>query len=137
MRNHPTEERNQAIFVDVMSGKTFSTIAQKYNVSYSRIRQIHAKQGKLVLKRFVESVHGPKTIEREIPEYVLRLFEINVEHIEFSNRVHNCFLQAGIKTLGDLCGWSAKDLLMINNFGKRCLHEVEGALVRLGLGLRK
>lgn len=47
-----------------------------------------------------------------------------IEDLELSSRPYRCLIEAKIETLDDLLKYSAKELLELNNFGKRSLIEV-------------
>lgn len=56
---------------------------------------------------------------------------------DFSVRVLNIFDRVGIRTFNDLAdNWTAKDLLLLHNFGETSLAEVREVLARRGYSLR-
>lgn len=55
---------------------------------------------------------------------------------QLSRRTHNCLYENGVKTVGELCTKSRKELLNIRNFGKNSLHEVERFLGNFQLTLK-
>lgn len=67
----------------------------------------------------------------------------DVEDLELSNRAINCLKngrykdggKVNVKTIGDLVRLTEKDLLNIENFGKKSLEEVKNALARWELSL--
>lgn len=62
---------------------------------------------------------------------------IEIETVDFTVRAYNVLRRAGIKTLGDLAGWSKVELMARRNMGRRTLNEVEGKLESFGLSLRE
>lgn len=65
-----------------------------------------------------------------------RYADITVESLEFSVRTYNCFKDADIKTVTDLCNCSECDLLNLRSFGKKSLEEIKEVLSSMGLSLR-
>jgi len=59
--------------------------------------------------------------KEEAKESVL---EMNIEDLELSARSSNCLKKAGIKTVGELMGYSEQDLMKIKNFGAKSAKEV-------------
>lgn len=59
--------------------------------------------------------------KEEIKESVL---EMNIEDLELSARSSNCLKKAGIKTVGELKGYTEADLMKIKNFGAKSAKEV-------------
>jgi DNA-directed RNA polymerase alpha subunit len=51
-----------------------------------------------------------------------------VEMLELSIRSTNCLRQANIKTISELLSKNNKDLLSIQNFGRKCLNEIRSKL---------
>lgn len=54
--------------------------------------------------------------------------KFQIEKLNFSVRVQNCFKSVGVTTVGDLLKYTEQDLLNIPNFGKRSLEEVKSVL---------
>jgi len=52
------------------------------------------------------------------------ILEMNIEDLELSARSSNCLKKAGIKTVGELIGYSEQDLMKIKNFGAKSAKEV-------------
>ena len=63
--------------------------------------------------------------------------DADVGELGFSLRVTNCFQNYAIKSMGDLVGKTADDLLRMNGFGPRSLMEVRATLGEHGMGLGK
>lgn len=61
--------------------------------------------------------------------------DLPIEALDLSERPRNCLRRAQIKTVGELVGRSADDLLNITNFGQKSLEEVTAKLDELGLSL--
>ncbi len=62
---------------------------------------------------------------------------IDIGNLELSLRPYTCLKRANINTINDLLQYSADELLLLKNFGKRSLEEVEATLAQLGLKLGK
>jgi RNA polymerase alpha subunit/sigma-70-like protein len=61
--------------------------------------------------------------------------DVEFERIDLSVRTRNCLFRAKIKTVGDLIGVTAEDVLQWQNAGKKTLQELREILGRLGLKL--
>jgi DNA-directed RNA polymerase alpha subunit len=62
---------------------------------------------------------------------------IDIGNLELSLRPYTCLKRANINTVNDLLQYSSDELLLLKNFGKRSLEEVETTLAQLGLKLGK
>ena len=62
---------------------------------------------------------------------------IDIGNLELSLRPYTCLKRANINTVSDLLQYSADELLLLKNFGKRSLEEVEATLAPLGFKLGK
>ena len=62
---------------------------------------------------------------------------IDIGNLELSLRPYTCLKRANINTVNDLLQYSPDELLLLKNFGKRSLEEVETTLAQLGLKLGK
>lgn len=60
-----------------------------------------------------------------------------IEELELSVRAANCLGNADIKTVGELCQRSERELLITKNFGRKSLKEIKEILAEMGLSLRK
>lgn len=59
---------------------------------------------------------------------ISKMRRLPMSSFELSTRVMNCFNNNDIHTVDDLIRWTRKDLLRINNFGYRCMREVDEIL---------
>lgn len=64
-------------------------------------------------------------------------FKTRVEDLDLSIRVFNALSQAGIRTVGGLVKKKPEDLLELDGIGERALVDIEAALGRFGLNLKK
>ena len=64
------------------------------------------------------------------------LHNLDIGTLNLSLRPYTCLKQANIQTIGDLLKLSSQDLLLLQNFGKRSLEEVENSLYKMGLFLQ-
>lgn len=60
----------------------------------------------------------------------------SLKDLNFSMRTRNCLVWAGIESVEELTKFSTSELLMIPNFGRVILKEVQNNLNAHGLGLR-
>lgn len=61
---------------------------------------------------------------------------ISIRSLELSHRTVNCLLNNNIQTLGQLCTYSARELLRTPNFGEKSLKELEDYLASIGKSLQ-
>ena len=61
---------------------------------------------------------------------------ISTRSLELSVRTVNCLLNNNIQTLGQLCTYSARELLRTPNFGEKSLKELEDHLASIGKSLQ-
>lgn len=64
-------------------------------------------------------------------------FKTRVEDLNLSVRVFNALSQAGIRTIGGLVKKRPEDLLTLDGIGEKAIIDIEEALVKFGLGLKK
>jgi len=73
--------------------------------------------------------------EKYNPDY-LRKFYINIlKEWPLSVRTRNCFLNKGIEFVGDLISYSKKELLNMQNFGRKSFNEIKPFLEKNSLSL--
>lgn len=65
-----------------------------------------------------------------------KIISLDIGNLDLSLRPYTCLKRANIHTVGDLLQYSPDELLLLKNFGKRSLEEVEKNLHQLGLRLR-
>jgi len=61
----------------------------------------------------------------------------DIRNLKLTRRAFNCLHRAGIQSIGDLREFTANELLVIRNFGKHCLQEVQDELNAYGLHLKE
>lgn len=84
----------------------------------------------------------PEMPDRE-KERLKEILVRDIEDLELSNRAINCLKnghykeggKVNVRRIGDLVQLTEKDILNIENFGKKSLEEVKNALARWGLSL--
>ncbi len=90
-------------------------------------------------ERYENLVQCLNFLKQEIKEIedklINRALMQNVEELEISARVINCFKSENIVYLGDLVQKSAGELLRTPNFGRLSLNEVKGLLKERNLSL--
>lgn len=65
----------------------------------------------------------------------IQFFDIG--NLDLSLRAFSCLKKANINTIGDLIEYTPEDLLVLKNFGKRSLEEVQFRLNQIGFSLKK
>lgn len=65
------------------------------------------------------------------------VLDLDIGNLELSLRPFTCLKRANIHTIKQLLNYSKDELLLLKNFGKRSLEEVENSLFKLGYFLRK
>lgn len=65
------------------------------------------------------------------------LLEKPPSELGLSIRARKCLMRNGIKTIGELVGYSADELLEVKNFGKTGLNEIRTKLSIIGLSLKE
>lgn len=58
-------------------------------------------------------------------------YSIYLDELNLSNRTYNALRSDGMYTLGELLEKSEKDLMQIDNFGQKCLNEIQDKLIQL------
>ena len=85
-----------------------------------------------------EQVHLFKTVSPSKKDWRESLKGgIRIEHLGLSARTQNCLESVGIETIGELTGWTKRDLEKIRNFGEKSAEEIEEVLSLYGLGFKK
>lgn len=65
----------------------------------------------------------------------IQFFDIG--NLDLSLRAFSCLKKANINTIGELIEYTPEDLLVLKNFGKRSLEEVQFRLNQIGFALKK
>nr|YP_009106427.1 alpha subunit of RNA polymerase [Geminella minor]AIT95280.1 alpha subunit of RNA polymerase [Geminella minor] len=65
-----------------------------------------------------------------------KLASLDIGNLDLSLRPYTCLKRANIHTIGDLVKYSKEELLLLKNFGKRSLEEVETNLFQIGFKLK-
>jgi DNA-directed RNA polymerase subunit alpha len=61
---------------------------------------------------------------------------LDIANLDLSLRSYSCLKKAKINTIGELTKYSSNDLILLKNFGKKSLQEVEFRLKQIGLSLK-
>lgn len=75
--------------------------------------------------------------EKTNTETTMDVMKIKVEDLNLSSRTINALSRASIKTVSNLIKKSSRELLEIEGFGQRALHEIQRSLGNLGLTLKQ
>nr|WQA10858.1 RNA polymerase alpha subunit [Streptosarcina sp. YL-2023a] len=73
--------------------------------------------------------------KKDVENFEKNLASLDIGNLDLSLRPYTCLKRANINTIADLLKKSKDDLLLLKNFGKRSLQEVETNLIQLGLRL--
>lgn len=73
---------------------------------------------------------GIRTKKSEPP-----ILNLDIGNLDLSLRPYTCLKRANIQTIRDLMGYTREELLLLKNFGKKSLEELENSLFKLGLFL--
>lgn len=60
---------------------------------------------------------------------------VTIDDLGLSTRLRNCLETGGLRTIGDLCDRTARELRTLRNFGDGSLHELKERLAAHGLSL--
>jgi len=66
-----------------------------------------------------------------------RIEMLDIGNLDLSLRSYSCLKKANINTIGELIQFSSNQLLLLKNFGKRSLEEVQFRLNQIGFYLKK
>jgi DNA-directed RNA polymerase subunit alpha len=79
---------------------------------------------------------GIKSSEEESQKSNLKeILSRPISALDLSVRAANCMADQQVQTIGELARRSKDDMLLVKNFGKTSLHEIEKKLSELGLSL--
>lgn len=70
-------------------------------------------------------------------ENLKKIITLDIGNLDLSLRSYTCLKRAKIHTINDLLQYSAEELLLLKNFGKRSLEEVVILLQNLGFHLKE
>ena len=79
----------------------------------------------------------PSVIYKESDLNFADAFKTRIEDLNLSGRVFNALTEAGIRTVGGLVKKGPEDLLALDGVGDKAIADIEEALSRFGLGLKK
>lgn len=141
-------------------GKNLQQIANNYNITRERVRQIVGKALKrikhyltyhkseeemikkenelnkyrnMLIKEFAEK--GIYTKDMELVFGDVNLKQHTIEELDLSVRSYNCLRRANIRTLEELVKYSPDDLKKLRNLGNKCIKEIAYKLEERGLSL--
>jgi hypothetical protein len=131
-------------------------IAKDVNLTPERTRQIFEKSNRKLMKHTnrIEELEeeNKKLAERAYQQHLhIQDLQSNKKHkdlqsnkkqsllnrkltdFEFSERVTNIFKATDIRTIGDLCGKTRRELMRYRNLGKKSMNEIDMFMDRLKL----
>ena len=118
--------------------KTYQECGTLVSVTRERIRQIEAKAIRRLRAASLRFRRLYGVCETALPhrhEDNRTIPELPVRELELSLRAMHCLDNEKIRTIGELCRRSPRDLLRVRNFGKKSLREVIERLASLRLTL--
>lgn len=107
------------LFARHILGMSYGLIGKELGVSRERIRQIRERGFRKIRKA------------RE------KLLKNSVEELGLPEQQLKALKSSGIKTVDDLVGKTARDLLVIRNFGEKSLQKIESQLGKYNLVQRQ
>ncbi|MBP3802305.1 MAG: helix-turn-helix domain-containing protein [Oribacterium sp.] len=154
-----TEREKEIIEMRWKKHVTFKAIAEHYELTPERIRQLAVKiVRKLYLRRNHYIMADPKTVcelKNELNKtmiaadtYKRKLNEENVEvrkvtdrmsivELDTSVRTYNCLKRGGFNYIDELVGVPISKLANIRNMGRKSLDELLDKLERFGIGVEE
>ena len=154
-----TEREKEIIEMRWKKHMTLKTIAEHYELTQERIRQLTVKiVRKLYLRRNHYIMADPKTIYKLKDElnktmiaadtYKRKLNEENVEvrkvtdrmsivELDTSVRTYNCLKRSGFNYIDELVGVPITKLANIRNMGRKSLDELLDKLEKFGIGVEE
>lgn len=78
----------------------------------------------------------PLQISSSKKDTIKKITLLDIGNLDLSLRPYTCLKRANINTISDLLQYSSEELLLLKNFGKRSLEEVQLLLHQLGFQLR-
>jgi DNA-directed RNA polymerase alpha subunit len=102
------------------------------NKEVSNEKNLKNFSSSLSKQNFIES----QTTQKETLTLEKKRFAIDIGNLDLSLRPYTCLKRANIHTIGELLEYSGEELLLLKNFGKRSLEEIEKTLFQYNLKLR-
>ena len=65
-----------------------------------------------------------------------KIYLRDIGSLNISLRPYTCLKRSNINTIQELINYSKEELLVLKNFGKKSLREVEQSLIQIGLQLK-
>lgn len=97
------------------------------------ILSILRKRGLSIIDAANELIMLADTLKRYLPSDPQ--LDIFVKDIEFTTRTQRCLKKENIVTVGDLVEKTERDILQMQNFGRKSLNEIKDILSDMGLNL--
>jgi DNA-directed RNA polymerase subunit alpha len=106
------------------------------NSSKKRLKISDSKNSTLVSEKMTKKVNPNTKITsfNQSNRLIMNVKDIGILNI--SLRPYTCLKRANINTIQDLLNYSKEELLLLKNFGKKSLQEVELSLIEIGLQLK-
>ena len=107
------------------------------NSSTKKIQDFDSKSPKSIREKMILNLNSTTNqlnllVETDKNKIYLR----DIGTLNISLRPYACLKRANINTIQELINYSTKELLLLKNFGKKSLREVEQSLFQLGLQLK-
>lgn len=90
-----------------------------------------------IQEKLTDKLKSKNKIESLLPEHHKnKLLGRDIGTLNISLRPYTCLKRAHINTIQDLLAYSKEDLMLLKNFGKKSLREVELSLIQIGFQLK-
>lgn len=107
------------------------------NISTKKLRNVDSKSTKSIRDKMIlklNSTTNQMNLLAQIDKNKIYLRDIGTLNI--SLRPYTCLKRANINKIQELINYSKEELLLLKNFGKKSLREVEKSLLQVGLQLK-
>ncbi|MBO4396051.1 MAG: DNA-directed RNA polymerase subunit alpha [Eubacterium sp.] len=91
------------------------------------------------LKSFIdlsEKAQNAEVIVEPNADETKKVMDMSIDELELSVRSYNCLMRANIRTVEELTGKTADEMMKVRNLGRKSLDEVLAKLKELGLSLK-
>ena len=103
------------------------------SITAARIMNHHL----ILSRRLTDEVDSVKILVGKEEEVKAEILKMLIDSLNLSSQSFNCLKRRGVNTLEDLTQKTERDLILMRNFGRKSLEEVEFKLKELGLSLRR
>jgi DNA-directed RNA polymerase subunit alpha len=101
-----------------------------------RVQSLNVKNPTFINEKITKKLNPNKKINSFKQTNKVKIATKDIGTLNISLRPYTCLKRANIDTIQDLLNYSKDELLVLKNFGKKSLREVELSLSELGLQLK-